>query len=438
VNMVAHAEVARSAVLNRNPLLRLPTIANANEFYLIEENGTRYLDGISGAYAAIFGYSNAALAEEMSRVASTLPYIHNARFSNIHAEELALLLRTVFGHEYCTYYSVSGADGVEAAIRICQAYQLARGLPRRNKIAALSLSYHGSTLGALAATGHRPARRDYELLLREVVRIAAPVDVDGPTGHTSAKCIADIAELLNGPLGQNIAGCIVEPVLGNAAGSVPLPMTYLAELARLCRAHDVVLIADEVTTGLGRTGPALAASQAGIRPDIVVLGKALTAGYFPLSAVLVAPDVAAGLTGDTNLLGHTHAAHPIGAAVAVAVIQRLMSPHALEAKRRVEVHLAQEMAALREQPAVVSVRGRGLLYSVAFDSSFFQSRYGKRASEIVYKSCLDNGLLVMPGIALGNDDIVVSDHITIAPAFNMWPNDIASLGQKIKGVLKRL
>ncbi len=427
--------------INRVPEQKLRTLYRADRFDLIDTRDRRYLDAVSGAYAAIFGYTNPDISSVMADASATLPFVHNARFRNVYADEFARRLATYVGDQsYRVYFSVSGSDGVEAAIRIALLYQISKHGPARTRTAALRYSYHGSTHGALSATGHLPARRCYADTLADVVRLTPPIHAAEPaygtpvSGMTDA-CTAEAERVLGATDALGLAAFVVEPVMGNAAGSVALPREYLRRVADLCAQQDVVLIADEVTTGLGRAGPPTACMLSAVRPDILVLGKAITAGYFPMSAVLVSERIAAALSPDLNLLGHTHSAHPIGAAIGIRVLDRLADEELAENKTAIAAEMKGVSSEIEELTSVKYVRGTGLLYSVAFDTEYYQRVHGRSASSVVYDLCLEQGLLVMPGTCVDENRGVLSDHITLAPAFSMGPGEVEAIFDRLKSAL---
>lgn len=406
-----------NALLGRIPGQDLPRIVACRGYELVDESGERYLDAISGAYAAILGYSPDSATAIMSATAARLPYVHNARFDSNESVALANLLSELYGNGgYQVYLSVSGADGVEAALRVAAAYGETRGNSHRRQWAALPHSYHGSSGFALSATGHVAARGRYESELKSVTRLDLLRWVRTPKGF-EANWITDRPGI-DRVIGEDISVVILEPMLGNAAGCVEMPDSTLAAIAEVCRERDIVLIADEVSVGTWRTDGLSLSQRKSVDPDIIVLGKALTAGLFPLSAVLVSPRITTALHGKANLLGHTHAAHPIGCAVALDVLRHLTCPDFQRDMERLKGAFAERVSDLAQHERISAIRGRGLMYSVCLNAPG-DSASSSHLSDRLYVACLSRGLLVMPGVTRTVDGARVSDHITLAPAFNM-------------------
>lgn len=419
----------REALLGRVPGVVLPRIVASRGHELIDQAGSHYLDAISGAYAAILGYDLASAVNVMSAAAKKLPYVHNARFDTDESVTLAQRLSELTGgSSYRVYFSVSGADGVEAALRIAAAAGRVRGAGSRTALASLCYSYHGSTGFALSATGHAAARDAYVPHLKAVRRLELMRWVRN--GHScEAEWTTDEAAIERA-IGDQIDTVLLEPMLGNAVGCVEIPDRTLSAIASVCKRNNITLIADEVSVGTWRThGMSLSLSK-GIQPDIIVLGKALTAGLFPLSAVLVSMRVVEKLD-DVNLLGHTHGAHPVGCAIALHVVNQVVEPSFQHYMSRLSSHFEERLRDLGGQPNIAAVRGRGLMYAVCFGSL-------RGGSASLYSACLSRGLLVMPGVALDGNGERVSDHVTLAPAFNMRLRTLDDVLERLADALREL
>ncbi|WP_175790359.1 aminotransferase class III-fold pyridoxal phosphate-dependent enzyme [Burkholderia ambifaria] len=417
------------ALLGRVPGAALPRIVASRGHDLIDQTGSRYLDAISGAYAAILGYDLMSTVEVMTSAAEKLPYVHNARFDTDESAALAQRLSDLAGDPgYHVYFSVSGADGVEAALRIAAAAGRVRAGRSRTALASLGYSYHGSTGFALSATGHAAARSGYAGHLKPVHRLDLMRWVRSERGY-QADWKRDEADIEDS-IGEQTGAIVLEPMLGNAAGCVEIPDQTLSAIAAVCERNDIVLIADEVSVGTWRTSGISLSLSKGVRPDIIVLGKALTAGLFPLSAVLVSPRIVAKLN-DVNLLGHTHGAHPVGCATALHVVSQVVEPAFQRHMLQLGIHFEAKLRDLGQQSGVVAIRGRGLMYSVCLDSI-------RGGSAKLYSACLSRGLLVMPGMTSGDNGEQVSDHVTLAPAFNMQIKVLDNVVDRLADALREL
>lgn len=417
------------ALLGRVPGAVLPHIVSSRGHDLIDQTGLHYLDAISGAYAAILGYDLTSAVEAMTSAARKLPYVHNARFDTDESAALAQRLSELTSNsDYRVYFSVSGADGVEAALRVATAAGRASRDRARTALASLGYSYHGSTGFALSATRHAAARNPYAPHLKPIHRLDLMRWVRGERGY-QADWITEEADI-ESAIGDKTGTVILEPMLGNAAGCVEIPDRTLSAIAAVCQRNDITLIADEVSVGMWRTDGISLSLSKGIQPDIIVLGKALTAGLFPISAVLVSPRIVAKLDG-VNLLGHTHGAHPVGCAIASHVVNHVVDPAFQRRMAQLESHFHGRLRDLGRQPHVVAVRGRGLMYSVCLDSI-----HGGSSS--LYSACLSRGLLVMPGATLGDDREQICDHVTLAPAFNMSIQTLDDVIERLSDALREL
>jgi adenosylmethionine-8-amino-7-oxononanoate aminotransferase len=412
-----------SPLLPRVTGVRIPKIARAEGVWLYGPDGSEYLDAISGSMTANLGYTNPAVVEAMAEAARTLPFLHESRGRSAEVERLAeeLLELAPPGFER-VYFTVSGAEAIEAALRIAVLYQRGRGRPERWRPAVTTHSYHGATLGALSATGVRRARADYEALLVPFPRVSSPFCFRCPLGlsypGSGIACADELVALLDSEDGRDVAAFLFEPVIANAAGSVVPPPGYAERVRRACDDVDVVLIADEITTGLGRTGTTFAVDALGLVPDLLCVGKGLGVGYAAISAVLVHERVVAHLPDDRNLLGHNFNAHPIAVAVAREVLRTLRDERLVERARERGERLLAGLAGLRRHPIVGDVRGAGLLASVelvrdarTLEPFSPEARAGVRA----YEAALDAGLLVLYGS--GTIDGRNGDHLTLTPPF---------------------
>jgi adenosylmethionine-8-amino-7-oxononanoate aminotransferase len=412
----------RSSLLPRIPGLAVPELVAAEGAWLVGPDGTRYLDGISGSMTTNLGYSNPDLVEALREAATRLPFVHEARGRAPETEALAEELLALAPESFTkVYFTVSGAEAVEAAIRLAALYQQGRGRASRWRIAATTHSYHGASLGALSATGIPRARRDYERLLVPFARVPSAFCFRCPLGlaypSSGIACADELAGLLASPAGADVAGFLFEPVIANAAGSVVLPQEYVDRVRAACTDADVLLIADEITTGLGRTGRMFACEHYGLLPDVLCVGKGLGVGYAPISAVLVTDAVADALPPQHNLLGHNFNAHPIAVAVARVALARLREEQLVDRVARLGARLLERLRRLERHGIVAQVRGLGLLVSVEladaesgrpFDPSL-------HVAARVTEAALEHGLLVLPGS--GTVDGVRGDHVTLTPPF---------------------
>ena len=385
-------------------------IVRGEGVYLFTEDGRRLLDGISSWWVNIHGHAhpklNAALAEQASR----LEHVVFAGCTHPPAVELAERLVAILPPGLTrVFYSDNGSTTVEVALKLVRQYWINRGQDRRQTFIALHHAYHGDTSGAMSVSEDSLFTRPYASMLFPVVRAHSPYCYRCPLGlerkSCDIDCLTDLAKQLE--QGQDtIAGVIVEPMLQAAGGMIVWPAEFLAGVRRLCDRFGVLMIADEVLTGFGRTGRMFACEHAGITPDVICLSKALTAGYLPLGVTAATGAVYdAFLSQDrtkTFFHGHSFTANPLACAVAIASLNLFQETHALERVRHLERWLRAGLEPLGALPVVGDVRvigGVGILELVGDKSSKSAGGYLDHLGPRLADAFLSRGLLLRP---LGN------------------------------------
>ena len=385
-------------------------IVRGEGVYLYTDDGRRLLDGISSWWVNIHGHShpkiNAALAEQASR----LEHVVFAGCTHPPAVELAERLVAILPPGLTrVFYSDNGSTTVEVALKLVRHYWINRGQDRRQTFIALHHAYHGDTSGAMSVSEDSLFTRPYASMLFPVVRAHSPYCYRCPLGlerrTCNIDCLTDLAKQLD--QGQDtIAGVIVEPMLQAAGGMIVWPAEFLAGVRRLCDRFGVLMIADEVLTGFGRTGRMFACEHAGITPDVICLSKALTAGYLPLG-VTAATDAVydAFLSQDrtkTFFHGHSFTANPLACAVAIASLDLFDETQALERVRHLEGRLRAGLEPLGALPVVGDVRvigGVGIIELVSDKASKSAGGYLDHLGPRLADAFLSRGLLLRP---LGN------------------------------------
>jgi adenosylmethionine-8-amino-7-oxononanoate aminotransferase len=352
-------------------------VERAEGVYLYTPDGRRILDGISSWWVNIHGHSHPRLLAALERQAKQLQQVVFAGLTHEPAARLAgrLVELAPRGLER-VFFSDDGSTAVEVALKLAVQYWHNRGECGRDLFVALARSYHGDTFGAMAAGGVLPFVEPFRPLLFEVRRAHAPCCYD-PSWDGGGRralrcrdcCDGSIEEILD-ELGGRVAAVIVEPMLQGAGGMLVWPAEFLRSVRELCDRHGVLLIADEVFTGCGRTGKLFACEHGPVRPDLLCLAKALTGGVLPLAATLATEEVyGAFLSSDrsrTFFHGHSYTANALSCAVALESIALLVEEKALERVAALERLFASRLARLRGLAAVKEVRGIGAVAAVEF------------------------------------------------------------------------
>jgi adenosylmethionine-8-amino-7-oxononanoate aminotransferase len=342
-------------------------ITRGEGVYLYDLQGRRYLDGVSSLWTNVHGHGrpelNQAVKEQLEQVAhSTLLGIAHPP-AIVLARALAELtppgLTKVF-------YSDSGSTAVEVALKMAFQYWQLRGQPRKHRFLKLSGAYHGDTLGAVSVGGITLFHDIFRPLLFETLEAPAPYCYRClEAGDCREQCLERLEELV-AQHHQELAALILEPVMQGAAGMIPQPPGYLARVREVTRRYDVLLIADEVATGFGRTGRMFACEHEQVSPDLLCLAKGITGGYLPLAATLATDEIYQAFWGEFQEFkaffhGHTYTGNPLAAAVALASLEIFQKEQVLESLPAKIERLSQLLAAMKDHPQVGDIRQRGLM-----------------------------------------------------------------------------
>ncbi|WP_294122384.1 aspartate aminotransferase family protein [Sphingomonas sp.] len=426
-----------------------PLAVRGDGIHLIDANGRRYIDACGGAAVSCLGHGHPEVVAAISEQAANLEYVHTGFFTSAAAEELAAVVAEMSpGTLDRVWYTSSGSEAIEAALKLARQYHLERGETGRRHVIARRLSYHGNTLGALSAGGSAWRRAPYEPLLIDVAlvdpcfeyRFAEPGESAEAYGARAADALE--REILRlGP--ETVIGFVAETVVGATAGAVPPVPGYLKHIREICDRHGALLILDEVMCGSGRTGTFLACEQDGVVPDIVTLGKGLGAGYQPIGAVVCTRDIYEAVARGSGALKHgqTYNAHPIGCAAALAVQRVIRSEALLDRAERGGKRLNSLLSDRFDGHSHVGdIRGRGLLQAIElvadrstkapFDPALALHQRAK-------SDAFDRGLLIYPGG--GTVDGCLGDHILLAPPYNVTDQELEMivdlLGDTVDAVL---
>ena len=435
--------MSESSVFHRDLSSDLPVVVAADGNVLIDASGRRYLDACGGAAVSCLGHDHPSVREAIKNQVDQLAFAHTGSFTNQPAEDLAahLVARAPNGTGAGrVMYLGSGSEAMEAALKLARQYCIENGEPKRSKIIARKPSYHGNTLGALATGGHAGRRAPFSPLLIEVNHIDAPYPYRlQHDGESEADFATRMANLLDdeiqrlGP--ETVMAFVAEPVVGASLGTQPAPEGYYKRIRKICDRHGVLLIADEVMSGMGRTGTTYALEQEGIAADLTTMAKGLGAGYQPIAAVLASQKVVDAIKAGSGKLwnGHTYMSHAIATAGALAVQRVIDTEHLLE---NVVARGGQLEAALRYSfalhPHVGDIRGRGLFWTI----ELVADRSTKAAFDPVEGVAMKvgaaakaRGVMVYP--SQGCIDGVNGDHVLLAPSYTSTEAEIDLIVQTL-------
>lgn len=434
-----------TTVFHRAPRATLPVAVAGDGIEIIDSTGKRYIDACGGAAVSCLGHSNQRVIDAIKRQAQQLAYAHTSFFTTDVAEELAdrLVEAAPAGLEH-VYFVSGGSEAVEAALKLARQYFVEKGEPQRRHFIARRQSYHGNTLGALAIGGNAWRREPFLPLLIEAHHVSpcfAYRDLlAGETDEAYAQRLADELEQKIVELGaNNVAAFVAETVVGATAGAVPPVRTYLKKIRAVCDKYGVLLILDEIMSGMGRTGYLYACDEDGVAPDLLTIAKGLGAGYQPIGATLVSDRIYRTIVDGSGFFqhGHTYLGHATACAAALEV-QRVIAEEKL--LDNVKARGEQLRASLREHygahPHVGDVRGRGLFVGVELvrdrdTKATFDPALKLHAA--VKREAMQRGLMVYP--MGGTIDGVHGDHILIAPPFICTAQQIDTIVERLSGAI---
>jgi adenosylmethionine-8-amino-7-oxononanoate aminotransferase len=431
---------ARSAVLRRSFKKDFPSAVRGEGPYIWDADGNRYVDFAGSAAVNLIGHGVREISAAMAEQAAKLEFVHTSQFTTPVAEEYAQELLEFAGENFrggAVYFTCGGSEAVETALKLARQYQVEIGQTKRYQVLSRKQSYHGSTLGALAVSGNKKRREMYLPMVRECEHVGVPYcyrcnyDCSDGCRNCGHQYAAEVERAIEQAKGE-AAGFIFEPVSGATLGAVLPPPGYLQSVAEVCRRHGVLVMADEVMTGMGRCGRNFAVEHWGVAPDILIAAKGLSSGYAPLGAVIANKKVVDAIAEGSGafLHGFTYNAHPMSMAAGRAVLRYLKEHKLVEAadsvrEGSVAAILRREMESLYELDCVGDVRGIGMLLGVEFVEDRRTKRpypAAKGFSSLVGKAAAKRGVLVYP--MQGTLDGVEGDHLLIAPPAVMSAEEI--------------
>jgi adenosylmethionine-8-amino-7-oxononanoate aminotransferase len=346
------------------------TIERAEGAYLYTREGQRILDAAGGAIVVSIGHGRREVAEAAARALAESGYIVPVFATEGRLQLVERLIdRWLPGELRRVFFTSGGSESVDAAMRLARQHHVAAGRSSRWKIIGRDLSYHGTTLATLAVGGHQKRRKGFDPLLLDLPKAPACYCLRCPLGKCypdcRLACAEEIERIIEREGAETVAAFIAEPVVGSTAGAVVPPREYWPRVAEICRKHGVLLIADEVMTGFGRTGKRFAVEHWGLAPDILVSGKGLAGGYAAIGAVFATEGVVAPLAQrGEELMYYTFGGHPAACAVADKVLEIMEREDLVERAAKLGEKLHEALTPLEKHPNVAELRGLGLLQAI--------------------------------------------------------------------------
>jgi adenosylmethionine-8-amino-7-oxononanoate aminotransferase len=347
------------------------TIVRGKNSYIYDSNNKKYLDANSGLWNVTLGYSNLSIIKAIEKQSKALPFVSLISFSNPVVVGLAEKLLSITSKRFeRVLLTCSGSESIEAAIKIVRKISRIRGSTTKFQVATFELSYHGTSYGAMSASGiDRQLSEDYEPKVPGFVTLPSPFCKCCPCEKMAPQCRVEIANSLNSFFSQHgasLAAVLAEPILGSG-GVLPLHKEYILQLHQLCQKNQVLLVFDEVATGFGRSGKFFCFQKLGIVPDILCLGKGINSGYLPLAALLISGEICDTLKEAGAFIDHfsTQNGNPIACASGLAAIdfieKKKLIPRVEEAGIKLKSNLKKS---LKGNPAVFEIRGQGLMIGI--------------------------------------------------------------------------
>ncbi|GAA0511427.1 aspartate aminotransferase family protein [Deinococcus depolymerans] len=416
-----------------------PTAVSAGGVFIQDDQGRSYLDGSSGALVANVGHGRTEVAQAMAEQAARLAFVHGSQFSSDVLETYASRLTGFLNLPGYRFWAVSGgSEANESAIKLARQYHVERGEPGRFRVVTRVPSYHGASLGALAASGMGARREVYVPLMRPDAWPKLPKPDPSLSGEADAERLRALLEKV-GP--ESVAAFMCEPVVGASDAALAPNAGYHARIAQICREYGVLFIADEVMAGMGRCGAPLSVRlhDPQVTPDLVVLGKGLAAGYAPLAGVMASAQVFDTVMNGSGAFKHgfTYAGHPVSVAAGLSVLDIVEREELVRAAQERGKQLLDGLRALQgRHPGVLEVRGHGLLLGVILgDPATGQPHATPGVAERVAAAARDAGLLTYPGS--GALDGVRGDHLLLGPPLSITTGEVTLLLERLDTALER-
>jgi adenosylmethionine-8-amino-7-oxononanoate aminotransferase len=417
--------------------------------WIVASDGRRYLDASGQAAVVSIGHGVPEIGRAMAEQSGRIAFAHTTQFHSESAAKLAARVLAIAPRNFQSggrvYFTSGGSEATETAIKLARQYFLEIKQPARFRVVSRKQSYHGSTLGAMSVSGNLDRRAPYAPMIPEWGHVAPCFCYRCPFGKTypecNVACADDLDVFLNSNDAATVAAFIFEPVVGATLGAASAVDGYTARIAEVCRRHGILLIADEVMSGMGRTGKPFASQHWGLEPDIILTGKGIASGYAPLGAVLVAPRVVEAFEKGTAAFMHgfTYQSHPVSTAAGNAVFDYLEAQKLFDRVSPAGDALRKSLSALESHPNVGQVRGLGLLQGLEFVKDRSTREPFPKESTIAEKirqAALEKNVLTYP--SQGTVDGTRGDHVLLAPPFIITPQECQLIADALQYALSKV
>lgn len=425
---------------------KMPIVDYGKGVYLYDKEGKKYLDGCSGAMTASIGHAVPEIIEAMKEQAQKICFAYRFQFTSEPAQKLsAIIAEMAPGTLNWSFYSNSGSEATELAIKMARKYWLSKGKDTKYWIISRHTSYHGITLGALSMSGNYRRRMRYEPILHKFPMLQPPYCSRCLLKKTYPECDVYCARQLEDIIlqisPQYVSAVILEPIVGASGAAIYPPPEYYGIIREICNKYDVLMIADEVITGFGRTGKNFAMEHWSVEPDIMCFGKGVSGGYVPLSGITVTDKVYNTLKEGlgTFAAGHTLSGNPLATAVGYSVVKYIKDNNLVEASRVKGEFLLNQLIKLKEKhPLIGEVRGKGLMLGIDFinpkTGDFYDAKMG--ITEKIVNYSFNNGLIVYASKGAING--VLGDAVLITPPLVINENEMLELVGILDEVIKEV
>ena len=443
------AAIHSSSLFSRNLRKDYPIAVRGEGCWIVASDGRRYLDASGQAAVVSIGHGVPEIGRAMAEQSGRIAFAHTTQFHSESAEKLAARVLSIaprnFQNGGRVYFTSGGSEATETAIKLVRQYFLETKQPSRYRVVSRKQSYHGSTLGAMSVSGNVGRRAPYAPMIPEWGHVVPCFCYHCPFGKTypecNLACADDLEVFLQSNDASTVAAFIFEPVVGATLGAASAVDGYTARIAEVCRRHGILLIADEVMSGMGRTGKPFASQHWGLEPDIILTGKGIASGYAPLGAVLVAPRVVDAFEKGTAAFMHgfTYQSHPVSTAAGNAVFDYLETQKLFARVSPAADALRKSLSALQSHPNVGQVRGLGLLQGLEFvkDRSTREPFPKESAiAEKIRQAALEKNVLTYP--SQGTVDGTRGDHVLLAPPFIITPQECQLIADALQYALSKV